>query len=246
MGDSLFATVARHHGDRPWGRVLDAGTGAHSLRWVAGVADSWVAVTADPHQAGPLRKEHAGGKGEILLARWEDEALLDGHVFDVVLCDYLVGAVDRFTPYYQLGILERLRRHCAGRFYFIGLEPWPTQGGTPGAQLLIDMARVRDAAFVLAGDRPYREYPSSWVVDVLGRTGYRVESVEHFGNLYKHGHLTAQLRVAERYAQRAPAGALRSGMLAEIDALRRRGFGHPELARGVRLSSDYIIVAEPQ
>jgi hypothetical protein len=223
--------------------MLDAGTGAHSLSWVAGIAQSWVAVTADPHAVGPLRTAHAGGNGEVMLARWEDETLLAGEVFDVVLADYLVGAVDRFTPYYQMGILERLRRHCRDRLYLIGLEPWPATADTDGGRILLEMARLRDAAFILAGDRPYREYPSSWVADTLGRVGFEVASIKHYGNLYKHGHVTAQLRVAERYAQKAPAGALRAGLLAQIDALRRRAMACAALNAGVRISSDYIIVA---
>ncbi len=240
----MFDSVARYHGDRPLGRVLDAGTGAHSLAWVARVAQSWVAVTADPYAYDALKGSHASGNGQLVLGRWEDETLLDGQVFDVVLCDYLIGAVDRFTPYFQVGILERLRRHCAGRLYLIGLEPWPSSAPTDGGQILLDMARLRDAAFLLAGNRPYREYPSAWVAHTLGGAGYAVQSVKHFGNLYKHGHVTAQLRVAERYAQKAPAGALRAGLLAEIDRVRRRAAACSELVSGVRISSDYIIVAE--
>ena len=246
MGDSLFDTIVAHHGDREWGRVLDAGTGAHSLRWVAGVAQSWVAVTADPHAAPPLVEAHAGGNGQVILGRWEDESLLDGEVFDVVLADYLVGAVDRFTPFYQRGVLARLRRHVGGRLYLVGLEPWPAHADTAGGEILLQMARVRDAAFVLAGDRPYREYPATWVAAVLEEVGFHVVSVKQVPNLYKHGHVTSQLRVAERYAQRAPAGALRAGLLAEIDGIRRRAMACAELRGGVRLSSDYILVAEPR
>ncbi|CAN0558261.1 unnamed protein product, partial [Ectocarpus sp. 8 AP-2014] len=38
---------------------------------------------------------------EIVVGNWRDEKFLEGQVFDTVLADYLVGAIDGFAPYYQ-------------------------------------------------------------------------------------------------------------------------------------------------
>jgi len=51
--DSLFDAIDRLQGDRPWGRTLDAGTGAGSLAWLLSkpphaFAAPLVAVTASP------------------------------------------------------------------------------------------------------------------------------------------------------------------------------------------------------
>lgn len=46
--DVLFSIVEKLNGGRPWGRFLDSGTGAHSLRWIQSLAtESWCAITAD-------------------------------------------------------------------------------------------------------------------------------------------------------------------------------------------------------
>jgi hypothetical protein len=40
--------IEQMQGDLPWGRVLDAGTGAHSLTWISSLqTDSWTAVTME-------------------------------------------------------------------------------------------------------------------------------------------------------------------------------------------------------
>ena len=35
MADAIFEYLEQVHGPGPWGEVLDAGTGHHSLGWVA-------------------------------------------------------------------------------------------------------------------------------------------------------------------------------------------------------------------
>jgi hypothetical protein len=38
---------------------------------------------------------------EIVYGNWQDEEFLDGRQFDVILADYLIGAIDGFAPYYR-------------------------------------------------------------------------------------------------------------------------------------------------
>lgn len=45
---------------------------------------------------------------EIVVGNWRDEKFLEGRVFDTVLMDYLVGAIDGFAPYYQVRLLVNI------------------------------------------------------------------------------------------------------------------------------------------
>ena len=181
--DVLFSQIERwqHELGAPYGTVLDAGTGDHSLKWLsqlrhaqpeAGVAGI-VAVTADPNNLPRLRgfmAKQAGGGAEgdaVLVGNWfakdtetqtaaappspppataaaaaaeggseqavadggdlagggegggggagggctaAASSLLAGQTFDVVVADYLLGAVECFAPYRQVQLFQRLRQ----------------------------------------------------------------------------------------------------------------------------------------
>jgi hypothetical protein len=63
--DALFGCIERQQGNRPFGRMLDAGTGLHSLRWIATLVGSGngkgltscIAVTADETMQRNCQKE---------------------------------------------------------------------------------------------------------------------------------------------------------------------------------------------
>ena len=93
-------------------------------------------------------------EARIVEGQWTDPLLLAGETFDEVLLDYVIGAVDGHAPYFQFGLLERIRPHVRRRLYVVGLEPPPRDGSE-----LDEVCRVRDAAILLAGHRTYREYP---------------------------------------------------------------------------------------
>ena len=58
MTDQLFQGIERHWGDRPWGAVLDAGAGMHSLRWLSGLNTARITgVTASQFEADRLARE---------------------------------------------------------------------------------------------------------------------------------------------------------------------------------------------
>lgn len=62
-------------------------------------------------------------------------------------------------------------------------------------QLVIEIVKARDACILLAGERPYREYPLDWVVRNLKQCGYRILSVGFFGNTVSKGYIQNQIRV---------------------------------------------------
>jgi threonine dehydrogenase-like Zn-dependent dehydrogenase len=48
-------------------------------------------------------------------------------------------------------------------------------GAGPAGRLLAAVAEVRDAAVLLSGERPYREFPLSWYLDAVGALGWVVQ-----------------------------------------------------------------------
>ena len=134
-----------------FGRVLDAGTGLHSLRWIssllvnsdtttttAGGISSFIGITADQVMKRSVEKEAIklgvsivgndktgkSSKNEFLIGNWfvdtdtkkkkrdDDYAVVDltnyllkekgrCELFDTIAADYLIGAMDAFSPFQQ-------------------------------------------------------------------------------------------------------------------------------------------------
>jgi len=210
--DALFGCIEREHNTphpRPFGAVLDAGTGLHSLRWIATLPakgmTSFTAITADETMRRNVQREaDALGirhLGQILMGNWFAESatsdndkstssnsiissssssritksdfdhILNGQLFDTILVDYLIGAMDGFSPYQQDLMLPKLAQYLkpnTGRLYIVGLEPIPDSVPTsstsnPDANIVCRVRQVRDACILLAGHRCYREYPATWI-----------------------------------------------------------------------------------
>ena len=245
--DALFGTIARWQGDRPWGRVLDAGTGEHSLRWIDGLPHAgWVAVTGSASREAEMRKAvKPGPRGRVITGNWEDPLLLHGQVFDTVLADYLLGAMDGFAPYFQDRLFTRLCPHVGGRLYVVGLDPIPDQADTAGGRAIIEINRLRDAMILLAGHRCYREYPMEWVLRHLEGAGFVVEEATRIGIVYRARYVDGQLDVcASKLPYLADRGLARILKL-HIEELRGRAKGLVETERGIALGSDYVVAARP-
>lgn len=230
--DALFSWIEHVHGPQ-WGDVLDGGTGAHSLAWLAGLeARSLTAVTVEKWRLPELPAIAPGAR--IVEGQWTDPALLAGESFDEVLLDYVLGAVDGHAPYFQYALLERIRPLVRKRLYLVGLEPPPRDGS-----VLDEVCRVRDAAILLAGDRTYREYPRELVIDWLGRAGFRVVDARVFPNRLGPRFINGQLDVAVRKLPRI-AVPVREALGTHIEALRARALERGEQTWG----EDYVIAAE--
>lgn len=251
MSDRLFTHIERLQGDRPWGSFLDAGTGRHSLLWLAGLATTrWTAVTGEEQRAERLERE-LGGKvragDRIVRGNWTDPLFLHGETYDVVLADYLLGAIEGFAPYFQDRLFTRLRAHVGERLYVVGLEPY---GGAPdslGGQLILEIARLRDACILLAGDRCYREFPLEWVLRSLEEAGFVVEDAQVFPIRYGPRFIDGQLDVCERKLPRIRAPArLVEGLGQTIADLRKRALDHAGAQKGIPFGEDYVVFARPR
>jgi hypothetical protein len=159
MGDSLFQTIEKFHQPRKWGRILDAGTGIHSIRWIQKVLkpDSFTAITADD----AMKRSIINDTGvlplrscdKVVVGNWmDDEFCSTLGQYDTIIADYLIGAVDGFSPYEQDTILDKLKQHLSplGRLYIVGMNPIPDQAPSP-ADLICEIRRARDASILLAG-----------------------------------------------------------------------------------------------
>ncbi len=114
MGDILFSSIEKLHGTRLWGKFLDAGTGLHSLKWVQTLATtSWTAITADHHMKSQIQIDSNVSSrmrpvDRLLVGNWMDEKFCQTlGQYDTILADYLIGAVDGFSPYEQDTIIRK-------------------------------------------------------------------------------------------------------------------------------------------
>lgn len=205
----LFRHIEELQGTRPWGRFLDSGTGWASLEWALTLPlAELVAVTGSEGRLAQMSKDFGARLGpshRLLQGNWVQPEFLSGRTFDTILVDYLVGAVDRFAPYFQTRLFPRLRKLARGRMYVIGLEPQPDSVGNPDAKLLEQLCALRDSTLLLSGDRPNREYPRWWVVEQLEKSGFRVVSQASFPILYGRRFVEAELEVCRRKLSLLPS-----------------------------------------
>ncbi len=248
---ALYRYIERVQGNEPWGSMLDAGTGVNSLRWVTSLkTDCWTAVTGSLSEANWVRQTVQTGvrpTDQFLEGNWADPELLKGEVFDTVLADYLLGAIDGFAPYFQSYLFQRLRPLTRSKLYVTGLEPYvPTQRPeTRAGQLVWEIGRYRDACVLLGGQRPYREYPAQWVVDTINRSGFAVRSVKHFKISYKKRFVNAQIDLVKPGLEQLADQTLAEALRARGEKLRNEALALIDTEGALRHCRNYVIVAEP-
>ena len=248
-GDVLFSAIERIQGSQPWGTVLDAGTGQHSLKWICGLRTSgWTAVTGGDARRRDLTKALAGrirDQDRLLTGNWKDPEFCRGKVFDTVVADYLLGALDGFAPYFQTELFGRLRPHVGRRLYVVGLDPYPDVSVDPGGQMVLDIARLRDACILLAGHRCYREYPMEWTVQQLKQQGFRIVEATRFPIVYRERFVNGQLDVCARKLPYFQDQSLAAQMEKTIANTRKRAVRLVRGAGGIPFGTDYVVAADP-
>ena len=221
-------------GHRRWGRTLDAGTGVDSMSWLcAQPTESIVAATAADWMVEQMEKElqppcrpvkDEGDPNTLLFGNWfkgdKDQPPLKQHPaytaadgFDTVVADYLLGALEHYAAFNEEQLLDMLigKMNADGLLLFCGRTPFPYAGPektkeiyNEAKQLVLETERVRDAAMLLAHQRPYRgpsllslphrllspelellllaptEFPAHWVATALERKGLEIVKREIF------------------------------------------------------------------
>lgn len=249
---SLFRYIETLHGSHRWGALLDAGTGVNSLNWIAALpTESWTAITASQRMADKIRDTSGvriRAQDRLLVGNWVSDSLLTGETFDTVLVDYLIGAIDGFAPYWQARLFNRLRPLVKdnGRLYVVGLEPYvPYKPDSESGRVIWEIGRVRDACLLLAGERPYREYPADWVLRRLGEAGFRVLETRHFPIRFRERFVNSQLDMCLDRLTRFASDELATSMRRYVENLRARALALQERENGLRHGYDYVIAAEP-
>ncbi|TNE48280.1 MAG: cyclic nucleotide-binding domain-containing protein [Deltaproteobacteria bacterium] len=248
---SPFAYIQSHHGSKPWGSVLDAGTGESSLRWILNLPTTqWTAVSGAEGWKTSLHAafgEQLREQDRILVDNWTNSSFLEGEVFDVVLADYLLGAIERFAPYFQSQLWKRLKPHVGGHLYVVGQEPPHLQEPkTVGGQLAQRVNRLRDICMTLAGQTPFREYPMEWVCRSLTEAGFVVEATHTFPLKLGAQYLDSMLDVSLRLLPEIPGDFLRKGLSEEIVQMRQEALSLSETFWGIQFGTDYVVVARPR
>jgi hypothetical protein len=248
--DALFKQIQIWHGSQPWGDVLDAGTGEHSLRWLAGLpTDSLTAITASSQRSEQLDEQFKNILREqdcILNGNWLNQLFLQKKTYDTVVADYLLGAVEGFSPYFQEDLFRRLRRHCRTRLYIVGQEPFPQKPQSKGGALVMKISRLRDACILLAGHNCYREYPKSWALQNLQRNGYRIEHSQSKSIVIGKEYMLRQLNVCQNKLSFFSDRIVAREMLRHITNTKEEVSEFIEKKGIFSFGSDYVICAEPQ
>lgn len=248
--DSMYGVVQRMHGPLPWGGVLDAGTGRGSMSWLLSLDTArWTAVTGAQSMADQVRRQIDGrmrAQDRLVVGNWMDPDLLADETYDTVLADYLVGAIEGFAPYWQDRIFARLRPLVARRLYVIGLEPYvPYLPADAAGRIVSEIGRLRDACLLLAGERPYREYPMDWVLRQLRAAGFRPLDTQRFAIRYGERFVNGQLDMCDQRLLRLKDRALALAMMEHVAQLRERALAMVAAEGGLRHGHDYVIAAEP-
>lgn len=253
-----------------WGRVLDAGTGRHSLSWLLkGDASSFieevVAVTGEEPLANELSIDFSPSNTphatplKVMTGNWQNEKFLAlEKPFDVIIADYLIGAIEGFAPYYQDQICGRLEQMLApnGRMYLVGLQPLidpqtslgSSDADADASKMIQHVARTRNACLLLAGRRCYREYPMEWAQRQLVQSGLSVTNTVRYANVYGLSAIIRQLEVGRRHVpmfQDADLAACMQKALDRIEKLLKDEFGSSSDAKQRKISFgfDYVIAA---
>lgn len=258
--DPLFRAIEEVHEARKqrYGVIMDAGTGGHSLKWLATLpaVDRIVAVSAD------LSSGEGKGAHNMRSKLGDNDVLVQGSwctghppvqvKCDTILCDYLLGSMDGFTPYEQDRLVDDLLPFLQpdGLIHFVGLQPiytllTPTayRALTDAQRVVVDVARLRDACILLAAHRPYREYPVAWLERHLNASGLDlVAPPRKYSVLWKHATVKTQLNVARRKLPYFNDAALATATEARIDALDTAAATLLGTA-GVSYGFDYVVSA---
>jgi len=132
----------------------------------------------------------------------------------------------------------------------IGLEPYvhlqpQFSANRPASQLVVAIGRLRDACLLLAGDRPYREYPLDWAVRHLEQAQFRVVDVEKVAIRYGERFINSQLDLCAAALGKLRERSVAVALMQHVDNLRCRAHALAQQEGGLRHGYDYLIVAEP-
>mmetsp|Transcript_2706 Transcript_2706/g.6344 ORF Transcript_2706/g.6344 Transcript_2706/m.6344 type:complete len:308 (+) Transcript_2706:113-1036(+) len=254
--DSIFGGIEEQQGDKPFGKVLDAGTGRYSLRWLSTLKEKGMteltAITADDKMLKSITPlvEKLGIQDitSLVIGNWfgpEPIFSTEHELFDTIVADYLIGAMDGFSPYKQDQMIPKLAQHLkpGGRLYIVGMEPIP-DSAEGDADIVCQVARARDACLLLAGRRPYREYPLTWVKRQVDRTtGIQFLQAGEYPIRHSGNFIVRQINNGKRWLKLIKPKELENEMKNLLDDLEKQATEATKDGNKIELSFNYVVSA---
>ena len=235
-----------------WGSVLDAGAGISSMCWLLHQNYQTITeITATKYGrygAKGLRKilsnngdsqNSQNDDVDVVVGNWKEDDFLNGQQFDVVVADYLLGAVERHWNYGQETMMHRLLNAVKpnGYLLFVGLEPYEIMLSRQNLKdnLVLMIESIGDAASLLAGVSTYRELPEEWVHSQVNRRGneFRVIETKQFEMTLTEASLGRQLDYAKKMSLKIDDSSLSAAFVERVRGLREKlsGFGIHQKAK---------------
>lgn len=230
---SFLATTLKRDAGAGWGDVLDAGGGFGSLCWLlrqSGVSTvtEVTAATDGIYGSNDLTRAAAAlPHVSIEAGNWRDPAFLPGRTWDVVVADYLLGAVEMHWPHGADGMMDRLLATVKPGGYLLisGLEPYEfvLDMDKPADRLVLDVESIGESAAFIAGESTYREIPMEWVVRQIERfpEEFRVVGSEQFVMKLSPKSLTSQIKYAKSTAKKIRDPAFKRAFLERVAVLEK-------------------------
>jgi len=121
----------------------------------------------------------------------------------------------------------------------------PFPAATEVGNVVRTIGSLRDASLLLAGERPYREFPVDWILRQLGKAGFRLVEVKRFPIIYREKFINSQLDMCLERAQHFASPAVAEAMASHIEEVRKHALALAKREDGLRHGADYLIAAEP-
>ncbi|GMH90218.1 hypothetical protein TrST_g12946 [Triparma strigata] len=230
---AFLASTLRKDGVAFWRDVLDAGAGMGSMCWLlrqGQKVDRIIEVTAasDGTYGSNMLLEVSKEVEKVVVeaGNWRDDEFLKGRTFDVVVADYLLGAVELHWAHGADGMMDRLveAAKVGGYLLISGLEPYEMvlDRGNDDDRLVLDIEAIGESAAFVAGESTYREIPETWVLRQIGRLGkFRVVDSQQFDMRLTVRSLMKQISYAKDMARKISDADLRKGYLTRVATLER-------------------------
>ncbi|SPP32273.1 hypothetical protein ARAF_2314 [Arsenophonus endosymbiont of Aleurodicus floccissimus] len=87
---------------------------------------------------------------------------------------------------------------------------------------VVSISRLRDVCLLLAGERPYREYPADWVIYHLQQMGFEIVDLKHYPINYGHNWLIGQMEMCRQRISRLVDRQLSMTILEHINQLEQQ------------------------
>jgi hypothetical protein len=150
------------------------------------------------------------------------------------------GAISRGASALTAGEYGHRLFHRRGR-----LEPLAQMVPVIVWRVIWEIGRVRDACLLLAGERPYREFPLDWIQRRLGLAGFRLLEAHRYPIRYRARYVHSQLDMCLARLEYFPSKDVGTAMRDYVEELWARALELEEREAGLRHGHDYVIAAEP-